>query len=477
MTTPAKVPFNATPAAAEVSRTTGCGTDLDNAQRFVRLLGPVMRFCPSLGWLLNLDGKCWRPDEVSAITQLARDVASNLWAEGLAMPDGSDARKATLKAAQKAEDARRIRAFIELASTWPEIAVLEDSFDADPWVLNCQNGLLNLRTHELQACDRTALCRRITRAEYHPKAGCPRFETFLDRIMLGRAPLVEFLQRWFGYCLTGSTREQRFALFLGSGSNGKTTLVEAMQFVLGNYGLAAEFSTFIQQDRAGIRSDIADLAGPRLVAAVEGAEGARLNEPLIKSLTGGDTIAARRLYHEHFRFKAAAKLILSTNHKPRVRGTDDGIWRRVVLVPFEASIPDEEKDLNLPSKLQEEAAGILAWAVEGCRLWQRDGLALPDEVRSATGRYRSDSDPLGQFIDEQCTVDEVLAVSSKDLYAAFRAWSEQTGEFQLSQRIFAQRLQERGFEPWRTRHERRWKGLALVSPIESVGSRVTGDAW
>jgi putative DNA primase/helicase len=281
--------------------------------------------------------------------------------------------------------------------------------------------------------------------EYDEDAACPTWLTFLGRVMRDNATLIAYLQMAVGYALTGSTGEQCFFLLHGIGANGKTTFVETIQALAGDYGTSTDFRTFIEsKNDRGPRDDVAELFGARLVTAVEVGEGKRFNESLVKSLTGSDTVRARFLYESAFQFKPQFKLFLAANHKPVIRGTDEGIWRRVRLIPFTVQIPKSEQDKELLAKLREELPGILAWAVQGCQLWLEHGLGLPDEVRAAGDDYRAESDTLGAFIDEYCELGDEYATPSKDLYDAYAQWAKEGGEFQLSQTAFGRRLEERG---------------------------------
>jgi putative DNA primase/helicase len=205
------------------------------------------------------------------------------------------------------------------------------------------------------------------------------------------------------------------------------------------------------------------MSGTRFIAAIEAGEGRRLNEPVIKALTGGDTVTARYLYREFFEFHPQFKLWLAANHKPIIRGTDTAIWRRIRLIPFTVTIPEGERDPKLAAKLRAELTGILAWAVRGCLEWQSAGLRPPAEVRAATDEYRAEMDTLAAFVDECCIVALHAEVKAADLYAAYKAWAELGSEYVENQRAFGLRLSERGFKPDRsTGGVRVWRGIGLL---------------
>jgi putative DNA primase/helicase len=229
---------------------------------------------------------------------------------------------------------------------------------------------------------------------------------------------------------------------------------------LGDYALQADFRTFLERRSDGPRNDLARLAGARFVAAAEAGEGKRLDESLIKLVTGGDTIVGRFLYQEHFEFPAQFKLLLAANHKPTIRGTDEAIWRRIHLIPFLVTIPEGDRDKDLVSKLRAEAPGILRWAVEGCLSWQERGLDAPPEVRQATSEYRAESDPLGGFFEECCRVEPNARVGATPLYEGYTRWAESMGEKAMTQKAFGTRLRERGFNRVRGYKGRYvWHGL------------------
>jgi len=273
--------------------------------------------------------------------------------------------------------------------------------------------------------------------------------------------VIGFIQRAVGYALTGCTSEQVLFFLYGLGANGKTTLIEVLRALLGDYAMQASFATFAERRGDGPRNDVARLAGARLVAASEAGEGTRFDEGLIKQLTGSDAVTARFLYGEDFEFHPAFKLVLAANHKPAIRGTDRAIWRRIHLVPFTVTIPEGERDPQLLGKLTAELPGILRWALDGCLAWQRDGLGAPVAVRSATLRYREEMDTIGAFLDEACRLHASGRVRAGALYPRYQAWCERVGERALSQRKLGERLAERGLHCI-TSNGTVWLGLELL---------------
>jgi putative DNA primase/helicase len=334
---------------------------------------------------------------------------------------------------------------VALARSEPGIPVTPDQLDGDPWVLNLYNGTLDLKSGELREHRREDLITKIAPVEYDPKAEAPTWEKTLQRVLPSEA-LRKFFKRLAGYCLTGDTSELTLCLLYGTGANGKSTVVNALLDVLGDFGKQAAPDLLLAK-HGSHPTELADLLGARLVASVEVDEGRRLAEGLVKQLTGGDKVKARRMREDFWEFSPTHKLFMSVNHKPLVRGTDWAIWRRIRMIPFTETIPPEEQDKQLPKKLRAELPGILRWAVEGCLMWQREGLGEPDEVKAATEAYRAQMDLLASWIEERCIVHSDAWVPFKDLYTDYSEWCVESGEKPETKRSFGNRLKERGFEP------------------------------
>lgn len=324
---------------------------------------------------------------------------------------------------------------------------LED-FDADPLVINTEGGVLRFRTEpgeddggmnppapvvrvDRLDHDRAQLLTKIMPVRLDPRATCPQFAAFLDRIMPSRE-MQQFLQRWFGYSMTGLNVEQVFAFFYGGGANGKSVLVDLMAKIFGDYAASAKIESITGRNRRGggdATPDLVPLIGARFVRTSEPDQGQQLQEGLIKELTGGEPIMVRSLNENFVRVYPFFKLTISGNHRPEIRGGDDGIWRRVMLVPFEVQIPKDERDPDLGKKLWEERDGIFNWLVEGLRQYLAHGLMIPDRVISATDEYREDSDPLASFLTQVCAVtgNDAHEMKARDLQQAFAFWLDETG--------------------------------------------------
>ncbi len=372
-----------------------------------------------------------------------------------------DLRAELAKWARSSESRGRIQAMIELAKSEAAIPVSPTQLDADAWLLNCANGTIDLRIAKLSPHRREDLNTKIVPVEYDPEARCPLFKEFLRQILKNNSELINFLQRSIGYALTGSTVEQVLFILWGGGANGKSTFLEVIRAVLCEYGRTADAALLMHKNHDGVRNDVARLAGARFVSTSETEAGRHLAEVLVKQLTGGDKVAARFLYSEFFEFDAQFKLFLTTNHKPVIRGTDNAIWRRIRLVPFEVTIPQEKQDRELPLKLRAELQGILAWAVRGCLRWQKSGLGQPEKVSTATAAYREEMDVIGTFLKDCCAVKKDARVAPANLYAAYKKWCEASGERPLTQQKLGTALEDRGFRAGRTGKMRFRCGLAL----------------
>lgn len=292
----------------------------------------------------------------------------------------------------------------------------------------------------------------------------PTWDAFISRIMGGNADMVAYLARAVGYTLTGSTSAQCLFFLYGMGANGKSTFIETISTLMGVLSHKARAQVLMQAERDRIPNEVAALDGKRFVVSSELSDGNRLNEGLVKDLTGGDTMSARFLYGEVFHFKPTFKLWLYGNHKPTISGTDDGIWRRVRLIPFDVQIPPNERDPQLGRKLIAELPGILAWAVRGWQDYRKNGLQTPDKVQRATSDYRAESDILGQFIADRCILQGGATAEAGKLYTAYKEWADENGLRANSNVRLAKLLMERGFKREKNTQTRRqeYRDIALI---------------
>jgi putative DNA primase/helicase len=410
------------------------------------------------------DNNRWILDEVGKVMHLAKATARGIYADAAEEPD-DDVRKALIKHAAHSESIPRLEAMIKSASTEDNIPVLPDELDTDLWLLNVQNGTIDLQTGNLRQHNRNDLITMLAPVKYDPGATCPRWIEFLHTIMQNNENLISFLQRACGYALTGATTEQVLFILHGTGANGKTTFIEAISHVLGDYAINTPISTFTVKNNDAIPNDIARLQGARYVSACEAEQSSRLAEALVKQLTGGDKITARYLHHEFFDFTPKFKAYLSTNHKPTIRGTDNAIWRRIRLIPFRFTVPEAERDPHMLDSLKKEGAGILSWMVAGCQEWQRVRLGVPEEILEASLEYQNEMDVLADFLDELCVINPAARVPVSDLYTEYAKWSEKNGEDVLTRHQLSARLIERGFAHIKGTHGcRLWQGLGLRAP-------------
>jgi putative DNA primase/helicase len=297
------------------------------------------------------------------------------------------------------------------------------------------------------------------------KGECPRFLSFLDEVTGGDITLVDFLQRMFGYCITGSTREHALFFLYGTGANGKSVLLNTVAGILGDYHRTAPIETFTASAVDRHPTELACLQGRRLVTSIETEEGRRWAESRIKALTGGDKIAARYMRGDFFEYTPAFKLVIAGNHKPGLRTVDEAIRRRFHLVPFTVTIPEEKRDPELTDKLRDEWPGILAWMVEGALIWQEQGLRPPEAVTSATKAYLEAEDALSAWLEECCDrADPSAWETNSALFGSWRCWAEKAGEHPGTMKRFVQNLEARGLTWERTRTGRGFRGIRLDQP-------------
>jgi len=436
-------------------------TDLENARRFAGAYGESVRWVAKWRHWLVWDGQRWRPDDTGDVPRRAKELVRGLYESASKVKDSAKRRQQIVHA-RAAQQAGRIGGMLELAKSEPGITVIPDRLDTDPWLLNVENGTLDLRCGELRSHRGEDLITKLAPAAYEPQATCPTWEAFLKRVLAGDDQLIHWLQKVVGYSLTGDAREQCLFIAWGLGANGKSTLFNTVAGVVGGYAQHTPTSTLLVKRSETIPNDLARLYGARLVTAAEAECNRDLAEALVKQLTGGDKVAARFLHGEFFEFVPKFKVFLGVNQRPTIRGTDHAIWRRIRLIPFTVTISEEEQDKELPEKLRGEKAGILRWAVEGCLAWQREGLKAPKAVTDATTEYRDEMDTVGPFLDECCTRDPASEVPVGKLYDAYSDWCVTNGDRPMSKRDFGARLTEKGLERGRRKGGRFWRGLAVT---------------
>ena len=447
-------------------------TDEHLAQVFCQLHGQNVLWCGKWRKWLVWTGQKWTIDQKLEVSLKARDVASFF----LKKADGAEAdhgRKSFIELARYAAAHNRQMAFLNLAKT--ELAVVPEDLDANPMLLNTPAGTVDLSSAELQPHNRQDLITKMTTASLENLAADPsRWNCFLSEIFKNNNELIEFIQRSIGYALTGEIRENVLFILHGDGANGKTTLIETITNILGDYAKPAAPDLLLRKRGESHPTGVADLMGARFVSSVEADDGKKLNEALVKRLTGRDTIKARFMAQDFFQFEPSHKLFLAVNHKPEVEGRDQGIWRRIRLIPFEVEIAEEKQDAKLLDKLLQEGEAILAWAIRGCLDWQKEGLGIPAAVKDASQAYREESDVIGRFFDDCCILESGHQTQASLLYQAFRNWCERNGEKGYAANKFGGLIgKEKQLEKIRTRIDKKscyvWKGIGVLSDLEYSG--------
>jgi putative DNA primase/helicase len=343
---------------------------------------------------------------------------------------------------------KTVAAVERLARSDRRLAATIGQWDADPWLLNTPDGVVDLSTGALRAHRAEDYMTKI--AATGPRGGCPRFLAFLDEITGGDVDLVAYLRRALGYSLTGDTREHALFFAYGTGANGKSVLLSTIAGILGEYHRSAPIETFTATNSDRHPTDLAGLRGARLVTATETEEGRRWAESRIKQLTGGDVVSARFMRQDFFEYKPAFKLMIAGIHKPSLRSVDEAIKRRFHMIPFAVTILQEERDSELTEKLKVEWPGILQWLVEGCLEWRTEGLRPPHAVLEATAAYLEAEDAIAAWIDEKCERNAKAWEQSSALFASWKVWADNAGEHPGTNKRYSQALESRGF----ARHKR-----------------------
>jgi len=438
-------------------------TDLGNARRLVADHGPRLRWAPQLGHWLHWDGTRWAEDLTGEVHRRAKDTVDGLLTQ-IASTSG-DERKRITRHWLASQGAARLAAMVTLAATEPDVPVTIDELDTDPFALNVANGTVDLRTGRLRPHWGDDLHTKLAPVAYDEAAACPRWEHFLADVFDGDEELVAFLRRLAGYTLTGDVSEHVLPFAHGGGANGKTTLFGTLQRLLGDYAVQLDPHVLMDTGHEQHPTGLTDLRGARMAATVETEAGRRLAEVLVKQLTGGDPIRARRMRCDFFQFAPTHKLWLAGNHLPTIVGNDHAIWRRILLIPFNVTFEGERCDRALPNRLAEEMPGILAWAVAGCLEWQKHGLGVPDAVRRTTGAYRSGEDHVGRFLADCAEVDPTASVSARKLREVYEDWCSQVGERPWSAKAVGEQLAARGFDRVQLgkQHVWTWIGFSVVS--------------
>ena len=437
-------------------------TDSGNAERLIREYGKKILFCHKWKKWLIWNGKVWEIDEHEKIYRYADEVTKKMYEEASEL-DNAEERKRLANHAIRSESWIKIVNMVRSAQHKYGIPISPDYLDKDPFLLEVNNGTIDLSSGTLQEHNPDNFNTKISPVNFDINAECPTWLTFLDEIMSRGDEMIKFLQKAIGYAITGDTRERVFFILFGRGANGKSTFLRTITSLLGNmqYAMSTPTSTLMTKYGSEIPNDIARLKGTRFVTSFEGEEGKRLDEGLIKRMTGNDILTARFMRGEWFDFYPTFKIFFATNHKPIIRGTDKAIWDRIKLIPFEMIIPEGKQDKELLHKLELELSGVLNWAVEGCSLWQLEGLGDPAKIKDATQIYKNEMDNIKPFLEENCLVQSMIKAKSSQLYEVYKKWCEKEGEKPLTQKAFSMRLQEKGFEKKRYGSGNFWEGIGI----------------
>lgn len=416
--------------------------DTGNAARFTDTFGKVVRYSyVRKNWYFYND-KTWELDQEGKVKSLVDEILTKMKREPVFVPDDGD-EDAAKKALQKhIKYSRGSNGKTNMLKESQHLLPIQpEQFDKDKHLLNVQNGYIDLKTGDLHNHDKEKYFSKIASIEYTDKIDYPLWDDFLMQIFDGNRELINYMQRAVGYSLSGSTEEQVMFILYGNGRNGKSVFLDIITEMLGNYTTNIQPQTLMVKPMSGsANSDIARLQGARLVTTTEPNDGMRFDEGLVKQVTGGDKVTARFLYGDEFDYHPEFKLWMATNHKPIIRGTDDGIWRRMVIIPFTVQIPDHQVDKNLKYKLRREMTAILNWAVEGYQEWQRIGLNEPNIIKQQRQDYRTEMDVVELFLEECCIRKNGEREKASDLYNIYKSWAQENSQHLMSNTKFGKEM-------------------------------------
>lgn len=425
------------------------------ATAFTRQYGDNWRYCAQWGKWLVWTGVRWNPDQLLYVHHLSRSVCR-----------AASAKADTPRTRSRLASSSTIAAVERIARSDPKHASLADHWDADAWLLNTPGGVIDLRNGQCRPHDRAGQMTKVTTAA--PQGDCPTWRAFLHDVTGGDTALIAYLQTVVGYCLTGVTSEHALFFLYGTGANGKSVFVNVIATILGDYAANAPMDTFMETRSDRHPTDLAGLRGARFVSSIETEQGRRWNESKIKTITGGDKVSARFMRQDFFDYTPHFKLVIAGNHKPSIRNVDEAMKRRLHLIPFTVTVPPERRDSGLTEKLLMERDGILAWALEGCLLWQQTGLQQPHSVTAATEEYFEAEDAMGRWLEDRCVRHANAKSLTAELFNDWKQWAEANGEFLGSMRRFSDALLARRFEKWRnSMGVRGFVGIGLKVPADA----------
>lgn len=435
-------------------------TDITNRDYFLKAFGSKIRYCLMWNKFLIWNGTCWEIDKKGKVEEDCVDFVHHMY-RGLRVITDLQLQKDFEKHLIKSESFRRIQALVGLLKMSKDIKVSDDELDTDNYLFNVKGITLNLKNGKGFPPEPTNLITKRSKFIYDKDAKCPTWDMFLLQIFNKDTDLIRFVQKAMGYSLSGDVREQCLFILWGTGANGKSTFLNVLQELFGDYACTTGTETFMKKTSEQ-SNDLARLKGIRLVTTTEVEQGKALSESLIKQITGGDEITARFLYGEYFSFKPTFKIFMATNHKPKIRGADNGIWRRIKMIPFTVTIPEEQRDKTLTEKLIAENSGILNWLIQGYALWRKEGLNEPEAIRDANEEYRMDMDAVGTFVNDCFDLDASMRwrLPNQMLYQTYIKWCNANNERVMSQKWLTMRMSEKGFKRMVSNTGRIWLGLA-----------------
>lgn len=416
--------------------------DTGNAARFVDTYGEIIRYSYVRKNWYFYNGKTWELDQEGKVKSLVDEILEKMKKEPVYVTDDMDEEEAIKLHRRHLKYSRGSNGKTNmLKESQHLVPITPEQFDKDKHLLNVQNGYIDLKTGQLHEHDKEKYFTKIASIEYTDKIDCPLWMDFLNQIFDGNQALIKYIQRAVGYSLSGSTEEQMMFILYGNGRNGKSVFLDIITEMLGNYTTNIQPQTIMVKNLSnGANSDIARLQGARLVTTTEPNDGMRFDEGLVKQITGGDKVTARFLYGDEFEYFPEFKLWMATNHKPIIRGTDDGIWRRMAVIPFTVQIPEHKVDKQLKYKLRREMTAILNWAVEGYQEWQRIGLAEPQIIKNQRQEYRTEMDVVELFIEECCIRKSGERAKASDLYSVYSSWAKDNNQYLMSNTKFGKEM-------------------------------------
>ena len=448
-------------------------TDTGNMERFVDQHQGYLRSLGTIKTWLVWDGTRWKPSDYAEVFKFALETVQSIKTEVEQATGLTDAQNLQ-KWSVTSESKPKTMAMLDMAAKHPSLVAKASSFDKQKMKLNCLNGIVDLKTGQLNERTSDDLHTKVIGTNFNPQAKCPNFDKFIKEVFGGDGELISWIQRAFGYSLTGSVQEQVLFICYGTGANGKSTLLETISKILGDYSTNADFEMFLSNQKSDVRvmEAVGELKGIRLALASEVDASKRFNESLVKRLTGGDTLRGTKLQMGAFQFEPQHKLWFLCNHIPFARDGSHGFWRRIKILPFAQQFQGSSLDSALPDKLWAEREGILAWMIRGAAVWSNElqktngttGLGPCKAIDQSIEEYRYDNDLSARFIEDGLVRDNDFgSVGARELYIAYQSWwSDNSDEDTPSEGIFSRRMEERGLKKTRTKARMVYKGVELI---------------